>query len=82
MKPRMTEPLVSRPPAQKPQAAPAVASTETATAVMTKPAAKPTHAEVAERAKTIWIAGGRKPGCDEQNWLAAERQLRKERGLI
>jgi hypothetical protein len=49
--------------------------------VMSKPAAAPTHAEIAERAKAIWIAGGRLPGRDPENWSAAERQLRKERGL-
>jgi len=41
-------------------------------------AAAPTHAQIAERARAIWIAGGSVPGRDLQNWQQAERQLREE----
>jgi hypothetical protein len=56
-------------------------STLTAVAMAPKPGTVPTSEEISARAKAIWEAGGRKPGRDEQNWLEAERQLRKERGL-
>jgi hypothetical protein len=42
-------------------------------------AAAPTHEQIAERARSIWIAGGRLPGRDPENWQEAERQLRQER---
>jgi hypothetical protein len=37
-----------------------------------------THEQIAERAKTLWLASGCLPGRDEQNWLAAEAQLKAE----
>jgi hypothetical protein len=41
-------------------------------------AAAPTHAQIAERARAIWIASGCVPGRDLENWQQAERQLREE----
>jgi len=41
-------------------------------------AAAPTHAQIAERARAIWIASGCAPGRDLENWQQAERQLRQE----
>ena len=40
----------------------------------------PSQAEIAERAKAIWQAKGRPRGQDEQNWLEAEAQLKREYG--
>ena len=40
---------------------------------------KPTHDEIAERAKAIWQAKGCPAGKDEENWREAEAQLRKGR---
>lgn len=37
-----------------------------------------THEQIAERAKSLWLASGCLPGRDEQNWLAAEAQLKAE----
>ena len=37
-----------------------------------------THEQIAERAKTLWLASGCRPGRDEQNWLEAEAQLKAE----
>jgi hypothetical protein len=37
-----------------------------------------THERIAERAKALWLASGRVPGRDEQNWHEAEAQLRAE----
>jgi Protein of unknown function (DUF2934) len=37
-----------------------------------------THEQIAERAKALWLASGRLPGRDMQNWLEAEAQLRTE----
>jgi hypothetical protein len=48
---------------------------------MSKPAREPTQEEITARAKALWEASGRQPGRDKQNWLEAERQLRRERGL-
>ncbi len=36
---------------------------------------KPTHEEIAERARAIFEASGRVPGRDMDNWLQAEAQL-------
>ncbi|MCX5674820.1 MAG: DUF2934 domain-containing protein [Planctomycetota bacterium] len=41
-------------------------------------AAAPTHEQIAERARSIWTAGGCVPGRDLENWRQAERQLREE----
>ena len=40
---------------------------------------KPTHDEIAQRARQIYERSGRQPGHDMDNWLAAEAQLRAER---
>ena len=74
MRPEMPRPETPRPEASR---------MSTATAVATAPRAGPvpTPHEISARAKAIWEASGRKPGRDDQNWLEAERQLRKERGL-
>lgn len=39
----------------------------------------PTHDEITERARSIWIERGRPGGQDLEHWLDAERQLRNER---
>lgn len=36
---------------------------------------RPTHEEIAERARAIYEQSGRAPGRDVQNWLEAEAQL-------
>jgi hypothetical protein len=41
-----------------------------------KPA--PTHKQIEDRAKEIWRRKGCPVGQDEQNWLEAETQLKKE----
>lgn len=40
-----------------------------------EPVIQPTHEEISERAKQLWIARGRQPGSQEQDWLDAEREL-------
>jgi len=79
MRPEMPRPEMPRPETPRPEAS----RMSTATAVATAPRAGPvpTPHEISARAKAIWEASGRKPGRDDQNWLEAERQLRKERGL-
>jgi len=42
------------------------------------PAVRLTHQQIAERAKSLWLASGCLPGRDEQNWLEAEAQLKAE----
>ncbi len=37
-----------------------------------------THEQIAERAKSLWLASGCLPGRDQQNWLEAEAQLKAE----
>jgi hypothetical protein len=78
-RPVTPRPEVPRPETPKPEAS--RMSTLTAVAMASKAGLVPTQADITERAKAIWEASGRKPGRDEQNWLEAERQLRKERGL-
>lgn len=46
-----------------------------------RPAAIPTHKQIAERAETIWRKRGCVAGQDEQNWHEAEAQLRAELGI-
>ncbi len=36
---------------------------------------RPTHEEIARRARAIYEASGRMPGRDLENWLAAETEL-------
>ncbi len=36
---------------------------------------RPTHEEIAQRARAIYEQSGRIPGRDLENWLAAEAQL-------
>ncbi len=36
---------------------------------------KPTHQQIAERARAIYESSGRRPGHDLENWLAAEAEL-------
>lgn len=38
-------------------------------------ASKPTHEEIAERARAIFEKSGHVPGRDLENWLQAEAQL-------
>ena len=44
-------------------------------------AAAPTHAEIAARAREIWMQSGQKPGQSFENWLQAEKELFAARGL-
>jgi hypothetical protein len=37
--------------------------------------AAPSQALIAQKAYEIWFSQGRKPGCEQQNWFEAERQL-------
>lgn len=37
-----------------------------------------THEQIAERARSLWLASGCLPGRDVQNWLEAEAQLKAE----
>ncbi len=36
---------------------------------------RPSHEEIAQRARSIYEANGCKPGQDLENWLAAEAEL-------
>jgi hypothetical protein len=40
---------------------------------------RPTHEQIAARAKAIWQAKGCPSGKDEENWREAEEQLRQGR---
>ncbi len=40
-----------------------------------------THDQIAQRAHQIWEKRGRPAGQDEQNWLEAEAQLKRELGV-
>jgi hypothetical protein len=42
--------------------------------------AEPSHEQIAERARAIWIRGGCVPGQDQPNWYEAEAQLKGELG--
>jgi len=37
----------------------------------------PAHEMIAQKAYELWLASGQQPGCEEQNWFEAERQLRQ-----
>jgi hypothetical protein len=41
----------------------------------------PTHKQIEDRAREIWRRKGCPIGQDEQNWLEAETQLKKEMGI-
>ena len=41
----------------------------------------PTHAEISDRARRIWIENGRKAGTALSDWLQAEKELSEARGL-
>ena len=41
----------------------------------------PTHKQIEDRAKEIWHRKGCQSGQDEQNWMEAEAQLKKEMGI-
>lgn len=43
--------------------------------------ASPTYESIAARAYEIWVASGRQPGHDKENWLQAERELRAGKSL-
>jgi hypothetical protein len=45
------------------------------------PDSKPTHEEIAQRARAIYEQNGRVPGRDLENWLEAEAQLLAGRKL-
>ena len=56
--------------------------------VVTPPAAKPAppqskipYEKIAMRAYEKWVKRGCKHGCDQQDWLEAEAELRKEFGM-
>ena len=57
-------------------------ATSTSTPVMNPPAAPTTSAipreRIAMRAYEKWMKGGCKHGCDKQNWLEAEAELKAE----
>lgn len=36
---------------------------------------RPTHEEIAQRARALYEASGNQPGRDLENWLAAEAEL-------
>jgi hypothetical protein len=36
----------------------------------------PSNADIATRAYEIWLASGKAPGNDQQNWFEAKRQLK------
>jgi hypothetical protein len=38
------------------------------------------HERIAKRAYEKWLKSGCKHGCDKQNWLEAEAELRSEMG--
>ncbi len=44
----------------------------------TPAAVRLSHQQIAERAKSLWLASGCLPGREEQNWLEAEAQLKAE----
>lgn len=46
---------------------------------MTTPIAPATHEEIINRAFLIWCQRGRRPDTADENWHAAERELRHER---
>jgi len=78
-------PAAAKPPIpSRPAAAPSSSQTatmtapKTSTATATSRSVTPTHEQVANRAKQIWMKSGCQPGRDRENWLAAERQLRDE----
>ena len=41
----------------------------------------PTHKQIEDRAREIWHRKGCPSGQDEQNWVEAEAQLKKEMGI-
>jgi len=59
----------------------ATAVRRTATAKKEAPKAEPkvimmmSHDQIAERAYHIWLKKGRPTGCDEDNWIEAEKEL-------
>ena len=42
-------------------------------------AVRPSHEDIANRARALWQAKGCPAGKDEENWLEAEKQLRNGR---
>lgn len=40
---------------------------------------EPSHREIAERAYYLYLARGAEPGRDFDDWVQAERELRRER---
>jgi len=46
----------------------------------TTPAIQPTQGEIARRAYEIYEARGGAPGCDLDDWLQAEQELKAEAG--
>lgn len=59
-------------------------ATSTPTTAMPPPAATAMpaipHERIAKRAYEKWLKSGCKHGCDKQNWLEAEAELRSEMG--
>jgi hypothetical protein len=47
-----------------------------------EPAAQPTQEEIAKRAHEIYLARGGAQGCDMDDWLQAERELKQQRGKV
>jgi hypothetical protein len=50
-------------------------------AVKSKAPVPPTHKQIEDRAGEIWHRKGCPIGQDEQNWLDAEAELKKEMGI-
>jgi len=50
----------------------------TATSAKTSVAGTPPAEEISKRAFQIWEQNGRVPGRDLENWLQAERELRRQ----
>jgi len=60
-------------------AMPAPKGTSAAPTISVEFLPEPSYEEIATRAYTLWVNGGRPAGRDQENWIEAERQLRAER---
>ena len=81
-------PMMNPPKTAGPQT-PGGSQTSTSTATLNRPSetvksktsVSPTRKQVEDRAREIWHRKGCPIGQDEQNWLEAETQLKKEMGI-
>jgi hypothetical protein len=80
-------PMTSNPRTASPLTSSGQISTGTGTlnrpseAVRSKADVGPTRKQIEDRAREIWRRKGCPGGQDEQNWLEAEAQLKKEMGI-